>query len=69
VRPVGHAALESRRRQRRDHAGEELWMAGYASRNKPAEGKETDLYGKALAIETGGVRVSSSSRLTSSRAA
>jgi hypothetical protein len=28
-----------------------LWMAGYASRNKPAEGKETDLYGKALAIE------------------
>src|SRR5712675_459066 len=31
----------------------ELWMAGYASRNKPAEGKETDLYGKALAIEDG----------------
>ena len=29
----------------------DLWMAGYASRNKPAEGKETDLYGKALAIE------------------
>lgn len=27
-----------------------LWMAGYASRNKPAEGKETDLYGKALAL-------------------
>jgi neutral ceramidase len=29
----------------------ELWMAGYASRNRPAEGKETDLYAKALAIE------------------
>src|SRR5438045_2690097 len=28
-----------------------LWMAGYASRNKPAEGKETELYGKALALE------------------
>lgn len=28
-----------------------LWMAGYASRNRPAEGKETDLYAKALAIE------------------
>src|SRR3954453_6004386 len=31
----------------------ELWMAGYASRNKPAEGKETDLFGKALALEDG----------------
>jgi hypothetical protein len=28
-----------------------LWMAGYASRNRPAEGKETDLYAKALAVE------------------
>lgn len=28
-----------------------LWMAGYASRNRPADGKETDLYGKALALE------------------
>lgn len=28
-----------------------MWMAGYAARNRPAEGKETDLYGKALAIE------------------
>jgi hypothetical protein len=28
-----------------------LWMAGYASRDRPAEGKETDLYGKALALE------------------
>lgn len=31
----------------------ELWMAGYAARTKPAEGKETDLYGKALALEDG----------------
>ena len=29
----------------------ELWMAGYASRNRPAEGKESDLYAKTLAIE------------------
>jgi len=28
-----------------------IWMAGYASRNHPAEGKETDLHGKALALE------------------
>jgi len=28
-----------------------LWMAGYASRNKPADGKETELHGKALALE------------------
>lgn len=28
-----------------------IWMAGYASRNRPAEGKETDLHGKALALE------------------
>ncbi len=27
-----------------------MWMAGYASRNHPAEGKETELYGKALAL-------------------
>jgi hypothetical protein len=28
-----------------------LWMGGYASRTKPAEGKEHDLYVKALALE------------------
>ncbi|MBI5774089.1 MAG: neutral/alkaline non-lysosomal ceramidase N-terminal domain-containing protein [Verrucomicrobia bacterium] len=28
-----------------------IWMAGYASRNKPADGKTTELYGKALALE------------------
>ena len=28
-----------------------LWMAGYASRNKPAEGKQHDLWVKALALE------------------
>jgi hypothetical protein len=28
-----------------------MWMSGYASRNKPAEGKAHDLYAKALAIE------------------
>ena len=28
-----------------------LWMAGYASRTKPAEGKETDLFAKALALQ------------------
>ena len=28
-----------------------IWMAGYASRNKPAEGTAQELYGKALAIE------------------
>jgi neutral ceramidase len=27
-----------------------MWMAGYASRNKPADGKQTDLYAKALAL-------------------
>ncbi len=31
-----------------------MWMAGYASRNKPSEGKVHDLYAKALAIEDGG---------------
>ncbi len=30
-----------------------VWMAGYASRNKPAEGKVHDLYAKALALEDG----------------
>ncbi len=29
----------------------QMWMAGYASRTKPAEGKETELHAKALAIE------------------
>jgi hypothetical protein len=28
-----------------------IWMAGYASRNKPAEGVEHDLHAKALALE------------------
>lgn len=28
-----------------------LWMAGYAARNKPAEGKLTDLFAKALVLE------------------
>jgi hypothetical protein len=28
-----------------------MWMAGYGNRNKPAEGKLTDLYVKALALE------------------
>ncbi|HRQ88260.1 MAG TPA: hypothetical protein PLA50_05645, partial [Bacteroidia bacterium] len=30
-----------------------LWMAGYGSRTAPAEGKETDLYAKALVLEDG----------------
>jgi Neutral/alkaline non-lysosomal ceramidase, N-terminal len=30
---------------------EPIWMAGYASRNKPAEGKEHDLLSKAVALE------------------
>ncbi len=30
---------------------EPLWMAGYASRTKPADGKETELYAKAIALE------------------
>jgi neutral ceramidase len=30
---------------------EPMWMAGYASRTKPAEGKEHDLYIKVLALE------------------
>jgi Neutral/alkaline non-lysosomal ceramidase, N-terminal len=30
---------------------EHMWMAGYAARNKPAEGKALDLYAKALAVE------------------
>ena len=28
-----------------------MWMAGYAARNKPSEGKVHDLYAKALAVE------------------
>ena len=28
-----------------------LWMAGYGSRDKPAEGKQTDLWAKALVLE------------------
>jgi hypothetical protein len=28
-----------------------MWMAGYASRTHPADGKETELHGKALAIQ------------------
>lgn len=31
--------------------GAPIWMAGYAARNKPSEGKVHDLYAKALAIE------------------
>jgi neutral ceramidase len=35
-----------------------LWMAGYASRDKPSEGKVHDLFAKALALEDGsGARV------------
>src|SRR2546423_1567345 len=30
---------------------ESMWMSGYASRKKPAEGKEQDLFVKALALE------------------
>src|SRR5262245_13870435 len=30
---------------------ESMWMAGYASRNKPAEGKAQDLFVKALGVE------------------
>jgi len=30
---------------------EPIWMAGYASRNKPSEGKIQDLYAKALVLE------------------
>lgn len=35
-----------------------IWMAGYASRNKPSEGKAQDLFAKALALEdAAGARV------------
>src|SRR6266550_197745 len=43
-----------------DHAGaakvnitpeQSMWMSGYASRNRPAQGKMTDLWAKALALE------------------
>ena len=30
---------------------ENMWMAGYAFRNKPSEGKLTDLWAKALVLE------------------
>src|SRR5215475_7470584 len=30
---------------------ESMWMAGYGNRNKPSEGKLTELYVKALALE------------------
>ncbi len=30
---------------------EPMWMAGYASRDKPSEGKTHDLFAKALALE------------------
>src|SRR5580658_6303560 len=30
---------------------ENLWMAGYSARKKPAEGKAQDLFAKALALE------------------
>ena len=30
---------------------EPIWMAGYASRDRPAEGKLTDLWAKALVLE------------------
>jgi sugar lactone lactonase YvrE/predicted amidohydrolase len=37
---------------------ESMWMAGYASRNKPSEGTARDLFAKALAIEdTAGTRL------------
>jgi neutral ceramidase len=37
---------------------ESMWMAGYASRNKPSEGKVHDLYAKALSLEdTSGTRL------------
>ena len=38
---------------------EPMWMAGYAGRNKPAEGKEHDLHVKALALEDADGRRSS----------
>jgi len=35
-----------------------MWMAGYAARNKPSEGKDHDLHAKALALEdAGGTRL------------
>lgn len=30
-----------------------MWMAGYASRTKPADGKDTDLFAKAVVLEDG----------------
>jgi neutral ceramidase len=34
-----------------------MWMAGYAARTKPASGKMTDLWAKALALQAGETRV------------
>ncbi|MBX9679240.1 MAG: hypothetical protein K2X38_10790 [Gemmataceae bacterium] len=31
-----------------------MWMSGYGARTKPAEGKSTELYAKALMLETEG---------------
>ena len=31
-----------------------MWMAGYAAREKPAEGKTTELWAKALVLEDAG---------------
>jgi hypothetical protein len=35
---------------------ESMWMAGYASRKKPSEGKASELFAKALALEDGSGR-------------
>lgn len=44
-----------------------MWMAGYASRTKPAEGSDTDLFAKALVLEdeTGGQLVTITADLIS----
>src|SRR5262245_1353068 len=36
---------------------EPIWMAGYSSRNKPAEGKEHDLFAKAVALEDSAAKI------------
>lgn len=47
----------------------DIWMAGYASRNRPADGKETELYAKALVLEDiHGTRLESSDKLLVSHA-
>lgn len=33
--------------------GESMWMSGYGARTKPSEGKETELWAKALVLEDG----------------